>query len=55
MDKNSTMKESTQEIKDRYVGAEIDTADDNKVSAEMIKEETAMLNDNPRNQAIVDD
>lgn len=42
-------------IRDQYAGADIDAADDNKVDAAMVEAETKALNDNPRNQAIIDD
>lgn len=46
--------EKEQEIMDRYEGAEIDAADDNKVDASMVEADTKELNNNPRNQAIID-
>ena len=51
--KKFTQKE--QEIRDRYEGADIDAADDNKVDASMVEAETKELDNNPLNQAIIDD
>ncbi len=42
-------------IRDQYAGADIDAADDNKIDAAMVEAETKALNNNPRNQAIIDD
>lgn len=43
------------EIREVYAGAQIDAADDDKVDAKAVKQETFLLNDNPNNEAIVDD
>ncbi|MDE6557463.1 MAG: hypothetical protein K2K55_10970 [Duncaniella sp.] len=36
-------------------GVDIDDADNEKVNAELVKEETESLNNNPRNEADIDD
>ena len=36
-------------------GVDIDAADNEKVNAELVKEETESLNNNPRNEADIDD
>lgn len=55
MEKNNADKVNLQEARDRFVGAEVDAADDNNVTAKMVKDDTCMLNNNPRNEAINDD
>lgn len=39
---------------DIYSGASIDTADDNRTTKELVKERTATLNNNPRNDDDLD-
>lgn len=44
------------DIKDATLrGVDIDVSDNDKVNAELVKEETAALNNNPRNDADIDD
>lgn len=46
-----SQKEKNQQVRDAqdYPGVQPDIADDNKVTPEMVKEETKDLNNNPRN------